>query len=535
MPTDSFLTRRGLAPGIAGLLAVALAMAAVYGRSFDYPTFNPEHALLFAANDGLGWRGLLDKYLDIAPGFYRPTTFYAYYQLMSGTFGWHDIAAFRLASILLLFAYGAAVYRLAITLMAGDRLAASSAAVLTVVHPLLFTIVYEAAGFDLINHLCVLSAAVLFCGRAFVGKWGAAWLALAVLLYLVALSAKEQAVALPAFLFLVLLIERLTGPLSAEAPLGVAEQRRLRCWRWSCFLLIAALTAAYLWRIIFARYGVAMLTVSHDAGAYRAAFDPQIVLSNLVSGPFGVAHIFKWPMVTWGMSWIQDKPWNTLFGAALLAAIAWHVGTAVLARDRAELARFAVLLALLLAAGLPPIISGGRPWHYTLCVAAYAVMAGRAFAALVRRAAGRWPAALGAALLATFAAVVAMEHGNFAREVRFRTPLFRLNAEALDQPPIAPAAMPRGATILYSIKGHAGWDFGSGNLFRLVYLDATIHELQAPDAEHLTSEMARDWLAAPHAYYFTYDPARAPPWQDDTARFAAMLAAARPSGAGSGN
>ena len=519
----------------AALSAVALAIAAVYAQSFDYPTFNPEHALLFAANDGLTWRGLLDKYRDVTPGFYKPTTFYAYYQLMSRAFGWHDIAAFRLASILLLFAFGVAVYRLAITLMAGDRLAASGAAVLTVVHPLLFTMVYEAVGFDLINHLCVLSVAVLFCGRAFAGKWGAAWLALAALLYLVALTAKEQAVALPAFLFLVLLIERFIGPLSAEAGLGVAEQRRLRRRRWTCFLLIATLTAAYLWRVIFARYGAGMLAVSHDAGAYRATFDPAVVLSNLVSGPFGVAHIFKWPMVTWGMTWIQDKPWNEAFGVALLAAIVWHVGTAARARDRAELARFAVLLALLMAAGLPPIVSGGRPWHYSLCVAAYAVMAGRAFATLVRRAAVRRPAAFGTALLATFVAVVVMEHGNFAREVRFRMPLFRLNAEALKRPPVAPAAMPRGATILYSITGHEGWDFGAGNLFRLVYLDATIHELQAPDAEHLAPEMARAWLAASHAYYFTYDPAREPPWQDDSAHFAAKLAAARLPGVAGGN
>ncbi len=532
MAANGFLSRRGLAPDIAGLLAVALAIAAVYGRSFDYPTFNPEHALLFAANDGLSWRGLLDKYLDVAPGFYKPTTFYGYYQLMSGIFGWHDIAAFRAASILLLFAFGAAVYRFSITLMAGDRLAASSAAVLTVVHPLLFTIVYEAIGFDLVNHLCVLGAAALFCGRSFVGRWGAAALALAVLLYLVALTAKEQAVILPAFLFLVLLIERFMGPLSAEAGLAVAERRRLRRRRWACFLLVAILTAAYLWRIIFARYGFAMFTLSHQDATYRAAFDPKIVLSNLVSGPFGVAHIFRWPMVTWGMSWIQDKWWNTLFGAALLAAIASHVGRAVLKRDRAELARFAVLLALLLTAAAPPIFSGGRPWHYTLCVAAYAVMAGRAFAALARRAAGgRRPAVLGTALAAAFVALSVMEHGNFAREVRFRMPLFRLNAEALARPPVAPAAMPRGATILYSIKGHEGWDFGAGNLFRLAYLDPTIDEVQAPDAAHLTPEMASTWRAAPHAYYFTYDPARTPPWQDDTARFKAKLgAAARPPG-----
>ncbi|MFI5020541.1 MAG: hypothetical protein ACHQRJ_02660 [Alphaproteobacteria bacterium] len=505
--------------------AVALALAAVYARSFDYPTFNPEHAQFFALNDGLTWRGLLDKYLDFTSGFYRPTGFYAYYQLVSSLAGWHDIAAFRVASLLLLFAFGVAVYALAITLMEGDRLAASAAAVLAVAHPLLFTFVYEAAGFDLINHLCVLSVAVLFCGRSFAGRWGAAWLALAVALYLVALTAKEQAIALPGFLLLVLLIERLLGPPSAEARL--AEVGRLRRRRVTCFFLIAALSAVYLWLVIFRHYGLAIFMGSHDATAYRVAFNLQIVLSNLVSGPLGVAHIFKWPMVTWGMTWVQDKPWNTLFGAALLAAIAWHVGTAALKRDRAELARFAVLLALLMAAGVPPIISGGRPWHYTLCVAAYAVMAGRALTQLVPRA-GWHRRTLAAVLVAAFAAVATMEHYNLAREVRVRMPLFRLNAEALNRPPVAPAAMPRGATILYSIKGHDGWEFGAGNLFRLVYLDATIHELQAPDPEHLAPEMARDWLAARHAYCFAYDPARELPWSDETARFAAMLAADRP-------
>jgi len=531
MPALSFLARRGLAPGIAGLSAVALAIAAVYARSFDYPTFNPEHALFFALNDGLTWRGLLDKYLDFTSGFYRPTVFYVYYQLISRLAGWHDIAAYRAAAVLLLFVFGVAVYRLALTLMDRDRLAASAAAVLAVVHPLMFAHIYEAVGGYLVNHLCVIAVAVLFCGRALAGRWSAAWLALAVVLYLVALTSKEQAIALPGFLLLVLLIERLLGPLSAEARLAEPLRRLLLRRRVTCFFLIAAVSVAYLGLAFFPQYGLAIFTVSHDAAAaYRVAFNPQIVLSNLVSGPFGVAHIFKWPMVTWGMTWIQDNPWNTLFGVVLLAAIAWHVGTAALKRDRAELASFAVLLALFLAAAIPPIISGGRPWHYVLCVAAYAVMAGRAFAALARRAAGQRRAVLGGALLASFAGVVAMERGNFAREVRVRMPLFKLNAEAMQRPPVAPAAMPRGATVLYSIKGHDGWDFGVGNLFRLAYLDATIRELQAPDAEHLAPEMARDWLSARNAYYFAYDPAREPPWRDDTARFAAMLAADGPSG-----
>ena len=72
----------------------------------------------------------------------------------------------------------------------------------------------------MINHLCVIAVAVLFCGRALAGRWSAAWLALAVVLYLVALTSKEQAIALPGFLLLVLLIERLLGPLSAEARLA---------------------------------------------------------------------------------------------------------------------------------------------------------------------------------------------------------------------------------------------------------------------------------------------------------------------------
>jgi len=174
MPAVSILARRGLASDIAGLSAVALAIAAVYARSFDYPTFNPEHALFFALNDGLTWRGLLDKYLDFTSGFYRPTDFYVYFQLMSRLAGWHDIAAYRAAALLLLFVFGAAVYALAITLMEGDRLAASAAAVLAVAHPLLFNVVDEAAGFDLINHLCVISVAVLFCGRSLAGRWGGA-------------------------------------------------------------------------------------------------------------------------------------------------------------------------------------------------------------------------------------------------------------------------------------------------------------------------------------------------------------------------
>ena len=484
---------------VPALLVVAVAL--VYARAFSYPTFNPEHAFHYMLNAGMTGREWLLHYLTVGDLFYRPTIYFTYFQVVTGLVGWHDIYGFKLIGLGLLVLLGLAVYRLGLVLWVGDRLAAGLAALVVVVHPIMFVSVYETTGFDLLYQLLILALVSLFLSPVLTGgrHWWFAGLCLG--LYLVALTTKEQVVALPAFLALALMVERRDGPVPA---------RRL------VLAGTAALTVVY---ILFnlPRLGYV------DSGEYRTGVNYAEILGNIASGPLWLAHLFVRDSGSWPWMTVQNTWPNTLYGLAVLGLTGWYAVRVFRAEDRKDWRRVLIAAAFVACFIAVPIYSGGRPWHYALPLAGFALIQGRATATAIRwLARGDRRRLLAVAALAA-ALPVALSVASFSREMDARLPLFRINTEAMLHPPVAPEAMPHGATVLYA-TGVNSWMYGLGRLFRFAYLDPTLNEMIVPTLEALTPEQGRAWLAAPHAWYFVYDPDHLPAWSDHSAGLRASLA-----------
>jgi hypothetical protein len=493
-----------LRPRLFRLIVPALlvaALAAVYAHAFSYPTFNPEHAFHYMLNVGLTGREWLDDYFTVGDLFYRPTVFFTYYQLVTELLGWHDVYGFKLLGLGLLLILGLTVNRLGRQLWPGDRLAAGLAALVAVVHPIMFVSVYETTGFDLLYQLLILTIVSLFIGPALTGRrrWLLAGLCLCV--YLVALTTKEQVVALPGFLALVLVLDRAAGPVPA---------------RWLVLAGTVALTIGY---VLFnlPRMGYV------DSGEYRTGINYAEILSNIGSGPLWIAHIFVTDSETWPWMTVHDTVPDTLYGLAVVGVVGWYAFGVFRREDLEERWRLLTVAAFVACFVAIPIYSGGRPWHYALPLAGFALIQGRAMAVAIRRLCGGHRRRLVVAAAVAALLPVALSAAGFPREMDARLSLFRINTEAMLHPPVEPKAMPHDATILYA-TGVNSWMYGLGRLFRFAYLDPTLTEMIVPDLSVLTPEQGLAWLLAPHAYYFVYDPDRLPAWTDHSAALRAMLA-----------
>ena len=481
-------------------VSLVIAVTLVYAHAFSYPTFNPEHPFHYMLNAELTGREWLDHYLVVGDLFYRPTVYFTYYQVVTHWIGWHDIYSFKRVGLALLVLLGYLIYRLGILLWAGDRLAAGLAALITVVHPIMFVSVYESTGFDLLYQLLVLAVVFLFVGPALIGprRWLAAGACLG--LYLVALTTKEQVVALPGFLLLVLLLDR-------RAPAVPA--------RWWVLAGCVLLTIGY---ILFnlPRMGYV------DSGEYRTGFNGAEVLSNIASGPLWIAHLFVTNSETWPWMTIHNTVPNTLYGMGVVGVILWYGVWVIRQRQPEEQRRASIAVAFVISFMAIPIYSGGRSWHYALPLAGFALIQGRAVAMAIRAWAGSDRRRLGGAAVLVAILPVALSMAGFAREMDARSALFRINTEALIHPPVAPEAMPHGASILYE-TGDNSWMYGLGRLFRFAYLDPSLNEIIVPTLTALTSEQSKAWLASSHAYYFVYDPDHLPAWTDHSAQLRLQL------------
>jgi hypothetical protein len=486
------------------LALLTAAVAAVYGSSFTYPSFNPEHAMFYELNANLGWSGVLKQYLGASLGFYRPTEFYGYYHMVSAVFGWHGIYGFKAVSLLLLVGYACILYRLGMVLWADDRLAAGLAAGIAAIHPLSYVFIYETVGFDLIYQILIMGCVLLYFSPALEGRQRWLIVAAVVLMFVVALTAKEQALALPALLAFYSLVFR-----SPPRPV-----RRARLAMTVAAVGIGIGFILFYW----GRWG------SVNSGAYRTGFNGPQVWVNLESGVLWLFHIFTVYNPAWVYIYIQNTISNFLFGLFLVFILGRYLFSALIQGENTGEPRRLLLVAAFLGAFMAiPVYSGGRPWHYGLPLAAFALIEGRAIASLARRFKSRQ---LQAGLVGAVAvAAVLLSAINFNRETLSQMTLFRINVEAMRHPPVPPAAMPHNSVVLYSVAERDVWGFGVGSLFRFAYLDPTLEEMTVNGITSLTDQEKQRWLNAPTAFFFAYDPEDLPAWRDCTLALRQRLSA----------
>lgn len=482
---------------------IAVCMACIFAFSFSYPTLFPEYAWVWSINVELSGWDVLAKYTEFDGGWYKPTEHFAYYSVLGRILNWHSVFQFRVVTLLQLYGLALLIYGMVRKAFPRERVAALLAAVLFVAHPTHFSLTIENLGTVLLYAMLVLGSALCFLSLRRQSRWASwAMLALGIVLYVLGLTCREQAVALPSVLVATYVIDRISRrgkPFDAAG----AFVNRLRL----IFLAIAIVITAIYWR-------VHVMRMVPRTGGYRTVLDWFWLKRNAIVMPQWLVYYFSSPDGSWLLR-PSDKLVTTLFGAALVLVALGSWGWALRKTPKKALTELAHLMAWTLGFLAIPIYSGGEPWHVLLPVAAFCALYS---VALVRAVGGLARPGLRVGLVAL---VIALATGlgayNFRQQFLYTRPgLYELNEEAVLNPPVPRESMPRGALVYYNSMGLADWNFGNGHLFDFVYLDPQMKQRGVQDGEGANFEIASDWLAAPHAFYFAW---RDHKWRDETSAF----------------
>jgi hypothetical protein len=483
---------------VAGLCLLALVATSVYGLALRSPTFSPEFGMFYCENAPKSPREVLQTYVTF-DGWYRPTSSYLFYQVTSALFGWHNMLGFRIVTLLVLVITASLVASFTRVLFPESRAAPLIAGVLFLCHPTHYLFVYENYASDYLYEIFAWSSCICFLrikGARLV-DWGHALASL--LCFLMALTCKEHATIVPVFFVGVVTLRALTGSNRAE---------RFGTWPALVQTVLSVVVLGVFLRAHFDHH-------QFDDETYHTTFKAALVLKNLKYMPLWMSHIFNYRVSDYIDQ--EGTTANLVIGLlfALVTVFYWCQVVVLRVRWRALL----TTLAFLLPAMALPIYAGSKPWHVFLPTGAFLALFAVAAESVVQVL--PWER-VRVVLLSAFVVVIAVNaQDHFRRELRGnRLPFYHPNTQALADPPVAPSAMPHGAVIFYErAPNHDDWRYGGGDcLFRFAYLDPTIVEESFGWKAEVEPVKLRQWLDAPHAYFFTWDD-RNNKWWDRTREF----------------
>ena len=478
-------------------LAILTAFSfALYWEVFTYNTFGPETPLFYMGNDGQTFRHMMRSYTYMNIMWYRPTGFALPYWAIEQFFSWHNLVAWKFLHFWTVIAAGCAIYWLAVRCLGGSQLAGLLSAVYFVAQPSLYAAVMEVAGFDFLHILLtVLCAGAYLLGTRATGRRSLLLTALSWLLFLVAITAKEMALATPGYLLLasslVTVFER------KDAPPGPRIRRELL----RLLPFFAVLPAYYL--IHIARIPADTFFAS---GPYRTNANWGMILANLRKFPLWIARIYAYSDQTLSIRMYQSTALNNVVGICglLLVAVQWW--------RRVRLAPSSRLVLLLMLAWTAvylvlPAYSGGYIWHVNLIVIGYSVLFGFALAwcfdslasAPLRRAAVAL-FLLGGLLLGRADLKIELYAGSHATG-------FRINHSVIPHPPVPAGKLGKEPLIYIEDRlGMGPWWYGCfGSLFKFAYLRHDLEEVIVPSMGSVPRDLRRKWLAHNNAFFFRYD------------------------------
>jgi hypothetical protein len=496
------------------LYVVSLTISAflLYVRIFTYNTFGPETPLFFVWNDQAPFRQMLRNYTYLSSMWYRPTAFSVPYWIVEQLFSWHNLFAWKLAHFLTALAAAYAVYWLIVRSLGGSRMAGLLGAAYFIAQPSMYSAAMEAAGFDFLHILLTVLCAGFYIlsaratGRRRVLLTFTSWL-----LFLIAVTAKEAALATPGFL---LIVSALT---LWPDPDGSSKGLRVRREVLHLLPFFAVLAVYYLAHV--ARIPPANFTAS---GQYRDTANPSAILANCRKFPLWIVRIYAWSDQTLQIKMYQSTIWNNLAGIGALVLVFWQWRRIV--RGKPVFRRVLLLMLAWTAVYLVlPIYSGGYLWHINLAVVGYSVLFGMAvgeFFASVERPGLRRTVVLMFFLTWLF---LSSEDLKIELEAGSHATGYRINHSLIDRPPVAAAALGKAPLIYIEDRlGMGPWWYGCfGNLFKFVYLRHDLDEVIVPLMPSVSREARNKWLANGNAFFFRYDDNY--DWHDASAEFRAAI------------
>ena len=354
------------------LFVIFFSICAVYLQVFNYPRFNPEWALFFQWNYGLSVSDLVAWYNPWNPlGWYRPTSFIAYYQIVTQFIGWHNISAFHSLGLMLLAVFAVAVYFFSLQIFQSET-AAILSATLAAIHPVIFPLVYYLFSTDHLYQIFILISAIIFCSNILASRHRLLWMFTAFTFYLLAITSKEQAIALPIFSFLVVIIEYLFRKTTMNGKNKQLFRNRLIL----CFSFVAVTLTYVCIRIPIMGYTA--------TGEYRTGLNLETLISNIKSGPLWLSHIFLFDSNTWNLWGIHNSLLNNFYGFLMLIFVVSYIVVAIINHESEEIRKILIVISFLLAFIIMPIYNGGRPWHYILPATAFTMLYARAVSTLLQ-------------------------------------------------------------------------------------------------------------------------------------------------------
>ena len=480
----------------------------VYTEVFAYHTFGPETAMFYYENDGHSFAQMLRSYTYFSLMWYRPTGFALPYWVISQFVGWQNLFAWKFIHFWTVLAAAYAIYWLVASCLGGSRMAALLSATYFLVQPSLYAAVMEVAGFDFLHILLTIVCAGLYIRGTRAAPLPCALLTFAAwVLFVIAITAKEMALATPGYLLaagtLLWWFHRDTTPLPRHLR---REALRLTPF----FAMLAVYYFVHTARIPAGTF--------QSGGAYRVSVNWDAILLNLRKLPLWILRIYAGSEP---VKMYQSNLWNDLTGIVSLGIVVWQW------RRLVKKSPGALLVMLLMLAWtaiflILPVYAGGYIWHINLTVVGYSVLFGCAFASLFDSIS--LPAARRAAVAVFFLGCVVLSRQDLKTELYsgVHAPGFLVNHSVLTHPPVPADALGKAPLIYIEDRmGLGPWAYGCfGRLFAFTYLRRDLKEVIVPPMAAVSREERDQWMAAENARFFLYDENY--DWHDASAEFRAL-------------
>jgi hypothetical protein len=493
---------------IAAAATFLFAAIFIYGQSFTLRSFGPEFAYFYELNEGLSFSGLLHSYVEFGKNWYRPTEFYTPYWLLSKVISWHSVPYWKFAQFLTLLLACLAVYSLARLCFPDERLGAFLAGIYFLAHPAHYMVLFEISAFDFLHQSFVIaSIGCFFLACRISGRRSWIFNACGVLCFVAAVTSKEITFITPVYL-----------AIAAAAMLlfGERKGRRERLVRYSRLL-----APYFLVLILYLSVHIARIPSRGADGQYRTKANVAVIVENTKKFPMWMIRVFSHTGDTIHEAEELATPLNDSVGYALLVltvaqcAIDW--------RSRRRRLPAILMIAWVGTFLVLPSYAGGYIWHMSLVLPPYSVLLGVAISRMIQSA--RAPVLKTALVVIFIGGFMILGKDNLFATLHqgIHATAYRLNTETvLDSPPVPRAALAPNASIYLEDRlGMGQWNYGSGSLMRLAYLNKGIRETVVQSMEKTPPEAAIELIKQKNLYYFRYDGDLR--WHDETKEFAAQL------------
>ena len=272
--------------------------------------------------------------------------------------GWHNLVAWKFAHLCTALATAYAIYWLTVVPLGATRLAGFIAAMYFMAQPCLYTAIMEAAGFDFVHILLtILSVGFFILGVRAKGRRSLFLTAFSWFLFLVAVTAKEAALATPGYLLIV------SALMAWLEPGGDSWWRRMRREVLVLLPFFAVLPAYYFFHLT-----KIPAAAFQGNSQYRNTVNWPVILANCRKFPLWIVRVYGWTDPTLQTRMYQSNALNNLVGGGMLLLV--FVQWMRILRGGKVGARLCLLLMLAWIGVylVLPIYSGGFLWHINLAV-----------------------------------------------------------------------------------------------------------------------------------------------------------------------